>query len=211
MMNPCCIVFIICGKYTNKRANIKGLRKEKPAFIFRGTILFSVPTRNERRLRRQRGMIALLATKGRFISPRGVCFSTITFSFPEECCLLLNYILGVAINMQVKELFLNRLSGCPCRRQRVDYELIDKDSPCCPMLSYVVLCSNHLVLRFEYICSQVQFLFFALSFLFAVRERPRCSSRTTALPFANNRAALRERQITFVFAGCGFACPFLYI
>ena len=35
------IVFIICGKYTNKRANIKGLRKEKPAFIFRGTILFS--------------------------------------------------------------------------------------------------------------------------------------------------------------------------
>ena len=45
---------------------------------------------NERRLRRQRGMIALLATKGRFISPRGVCFSTITFSSSEECSLLLN-------------------------------------------------------------------------------------------------------------------------
>ena len=35
-------------------------------------------------LRRQRGALALLATKGRFISPRGACFSTINFSFPEE-------------------------------------------------------------------------------------------------------------------------------
>ena len=31
--------------------------------------------------------------------------------------------------------------------------------------------------------------------LFAVRERPRCSSRTTALPFAKGSAALREQQI----------------
>ena len=31
--------------------------------------------------------------------------------------------------------------------------------------------------------------------LFAVRERPRCSSRTTALPFATGSAALREQQI----------------
>ena len=40
-------------------------------------------------------------------------------------------------------------------------------------------------------------LFFYLSFLFAVRERPRCPSRTTALLFVKSRAALRERQITF--------------
>ena len=43
------------------------------------------PRRNEPRLRRQRDMIALLAAKGRFISPRGVCFSTIRFISPKEC------------------------------------------------------------------------------------------------------------------------------
>ena len=45
------------------------------------------PMRDEHWLRRQRGALALLATEGRFISPRGVCFSTITFSFPEESLL----------------------------------------------------------------------------------------------------------------------------
>ena len=52
-----------------------------------GLASVATPMRDEHRLRRQRGMIALLATKGRFISPRGVCFSTINFSFPEECAL----------------------------------------------------------------------------------------------------------------------------
>ena len=32
----------------------------------------------------RRGALALLATKGRFISPRGVCFSTIAFRVPKE-------------------------------------------------------------------------------------------------------------------------------
>lgn len=67
------------------------------------SIFFAVPTRNESRLplapsgierclRRQRGVLALLATEGRFISPRGACFSTIKFIFPEECCLQLSNI-----------------------------------------------------------------------------------------------------------------------
>lgn len=79
------------------------------------------------------------------------------------------------------------------------------------MVSKVVLTvggSNYLVLRSEQIYSQVQIFFFGLLFLFAVRERPRCSSRTTALLFANDHAALREQQITFLFTICGFACPF---
>ena len=32
----------------------------------------------------RRGMKASVATEGRFISPRGVCFSTITFRVPKE-------------------------------------------------------------------------------------------------------------------------------
>jgi len=48
------------------------------------TRLTLTPTRKGRRLRRQRGALALLATEGRFISPRGVCFSTIAFSFLKE-------------------------------------------------------------------------------------------------------------------------------
>ena len=79
------------------------------------------------------------------------------------------------------------------------------------MVSKVVLTvggSNYLVLRSEQIYSQVQIFFFGLLFLFAVRERPRCSSRTTALLFANDHVALREQQITFLFTICGFACPF---
>lgn len=37
----------------------------------------------------QRGALTLFATKGKFISPRGACFSTINFSFPKECDLSL--------------------------------------------------------------------------------------------------------------------------
>ncbi|MBR4042780.1 MAG: hypothetical protein IKJ09_10825 [Bacteroidaceae bacterium] len=40
------------------------------------------------------------------------------------------------------------------------------------------------------------FTLFYKAKLFTVRERPRCSSRTTALPFANSSAALREQQMT---------------
>ena len=53
-------------------------------------VLFSIWRRLRRRcgmsigLRRQRGMIALLATKGWFISPRGACFSTITLVSPRS-------------------------------------------------------------------------------------------------------------------------------
>lgn len=41
-------------------------------------------------------------------------------------------------------------------------------------------------MRFPYLCTDN---------LFAVRERLRCLSRTTALLFVNDNVALRERQI----------------
>ena len=71
--------------------------------------------RNEHWLRRQRGMIALLATKGRFISPRGACFSTITFSSPEESRLVAHQsklaLLSIDNAKVMNRKFANRLNS----------------------------------------------------------------------------------------------------
>ena len=48
---------------------------------------------------------------------------------------------------------------------------------------------------FRFLFFNRPFLLFVLEVLFTVRERPRCSSRTTTLLFANNHVAVRERQI----------------
>ena len=57
--------------------------------------------------------------------------------------------------------------------------------------SCAVLVKKHL----GFLKKEVHISIFYKAKLFAVRERPRCSSRTTALPFAKGSAALREQQI----------------
>ena len=95
-----------------------------------------------------------------------------------------------------KALYRNRLSGCPCVQQSAVHHRLGGDNPGCPwpvlphalhyLLEKSIALSDGTTMRFPCLCTDG---------LFTVRERLRCSSRTTALPFANSRAALREQQM----------------
>ena len=93
-----------------------------------------------------------------------------------------------------KALYRNRLSGCPCVQQSAVHQRLGGDNPGCPwpvlphavcyLLEKSIALSDGTTMRFPCLCTDG---------LFTVRERLRCSSRTTALLFANDRAALREQ------------------